>query len=109
MTPLPNGDRTDDYYWMRDDTRTNEKVLAYLRAENAYTEREMAGTKQLEEQLFSEIAKRTKPDDSTVPVSGDSPKCSIACPRRNHVPRLCEPFQLAGLVGWEYPGTAHAA
>ena len=28
---------TDPYHWMRDDTRTNEKVLQHLKNENAYT------------------------------------------------------------------------
>ena len=28
--------RIDDYYWMRDDERKNEKVLAHLQAENNY-------------------------------------------------------------------------
>src|SRR5580765_2831411 len=32
----PNGDRVDDYYWLRDDTRQSPEMLAYLNAENAY-------------------------------------------------------------------------
>ena len=32
----PNGDRIDEYYWLRDDTRTSKEVLGYLEAENAY-------------------------------------------------------------------------
>jgi oligopeptidase B len=31
----PHGTRTDEYYWLRDDTRTDPQVLAYLVAENA--------------------------------------------------------------------------
>ena len=34
----PNGTRTDNYYWLRDDTRTKPEVLDYLKAENAYYE-----------------------------------------------------------------------
>ena len=26
-----NDERIDNYYWMRDDTRSSEKVLSYLR------------------------------------------------------------------------------
>ena len=33
-----NDERIDNYYWMRDDTRSSEKVLSYLRDENAYTD-----------------------------------------------------------------------
>ena len=28
----PNGDRQDEYYWLRDDTRKNPEMLAYLNA-----------------------------------------------------------------------------
>ncbi|MDA8854203.1 S9 family peptidase, partial [Gammaproteobacteria bacterium] len=30
--------RTDNYYWLRDDTRSDSHVLDYLKAENAYAE-----------------------------------------------------------------------
>src|SRR5262245_26727657 len=40
----PNGAREDEYYWLRDDTRTSKEVLAYLNAENAYRDEMMAHT-----------------------------------------------------------------
>ena len=61
------GDRTDPYYWLRDDERSNPDVLAYLRQENAYRERSMAHAKPLEDALYDEIYGRLKQDDSTVP------------------------------------------
>ena len=36
----PNGDRVDEYYWLRDDTRKDPDVIGYLEAENAYLERD---------------------------------------------------------------------
>ena len=33
-----NDERIDNYYWLRDDTRTNEDVISYLKEENAYKE-----------------------------------------------------------------------
>jgi len=63
----PNGVRTDPYYWLRDDERTNPQVLAYLKEENAFRERSMAGSKPLENALYAEIYARLKQDDSTVP------------------------------------------
>jgi oligopeptidase B len=63
----PFGVRTDPYYWLRDDERTNPQVLAYLKEENAYRERSMAGSKPLEDALYAEIYGRLKQDDSTVP------------------------------------------
>lgn len=35
--------RVDNYYWLRDDSRTDPDVLAYLNQENAYTESVMSG------------------------------------------------------------------
>jgi oligopeptidase B len=61
------GARTDPYYWLRDDERTNPEVLAYLTAENAYREQCMAAAKPFENALYEEIVARLKQDDSSVP------------------------------------------
>lgn len=37
--------RVDNYYWLRDDSRSSPEVLSYLQEENAYTDSVMAGTK----------------------------------------------------------------
>ncbi|MCF8474627.1 MAG: S9 family peptidase [Emcibacter sp.] len=59
--------RTDNYYWMRDDTRTSPEVLAHLDAENAYSKSIMAHTEKLQDTLFEELKGRVKKDDSSVP------------------------------------------
>ena len=64
----PNGSRIDDYYWLRDDTRSKPEVLDYLKAENAYTDSVMAHTRPAQEVLYQELLGRLKQDDSTVPV-----------------------------------------
>ena len=58
--------RVDDYYWLRE--RTDPDVLAYLEAENAYTEAVLADTAGLRTELFEELKNRIEPDDSTVPA-----------------------------------------
>lgn len=63
----PNGSRVDEYYWLRDDTRTNKEVLAYLEAENAYKASMTAHTRALEDRVYGEIVARIKQDDSSVP------------------------------------------
>jgi oligopeptidase B len=63
----PNGSREDEYYWLRDDKRQNAEMLAYVKAENAYTDEELAHTKTLEKKVYDEIVGRIKQDDSTVP------------------------------------------
>jgi len=60
--------RNDEYYWLRDDTRKNPEMLAYLNAENAYADALMAPLRPLQDKLFSEIVGRIKQDDSSVPV-----------------------------------------
>jgi oligopeptidase B len=60
-------ERTDDYYWLRDDARENPEMLAYLNAENAYVDAVMAPLKPLQEQLYGEIVGRIKQDDASVP------------------------------------------
>jgi oligopeptidase B len=63
----PNGKRVDEYYWLRDDSRTKPEVIAYLEAENAYKAAMTAHTKALEDKVYGEIVARIKQDDSTVP------------------------------------------
>lgn len=60
--------RVDNYYWLRDDSRSNPEMLSYLKDENAYTEFVMSGTKHLEDQLYAEIRGRIKEDDISAPI-----------------------------------------
>jgi oligopeptidase B len=60
-------DRNDPYYWLRDDSRKNPEMLAYLNAENAFADAVLAPAKPLQDKLFKEIVGRIKQDDSTVP------------------------------------------
>ena len=61
--------RTDPYYWLRE--RDDPEVLAYLEAENAYTEAMMAHTAELQETLFQEIRGRIKQTDESAPYKRD--------------------------------------
>jgi oligopeptidase B len=58
--------RIDYYYWLKD--RSNPKVVAYLDAENAYTDASMAHTKALQRALYDEIVGRINQADTTAPV-----------------------------------------
>ena len=57
--------RVDNYFWLRD--KENPEVIDYIKAENAYTEAEMAHTQALQEQLYKEMVRRIQETDSTVP------------------------------------------
>lgn len=60
--------RVDNYYWLRDDSRSNPELLSYLHQENAYTDSIMSGTKQLEDHIYTEIRGRIKEDDISAPM-----------------------------------------
>jgi oligopeptidase B len=62
---LHGDERVDPYYWMRD--RQNPAVLAYLEAENAYTEEMMRHTEPLQAQLYEEMLSRIQETDLSVP------------------------------------------
>ena len=59
-------EREDEYFWMKD--RENPDVVAYLTAENDYTQQVMADTKEFEQRVFEETKARIKQDDSSVPT-----------------------------------------
>jgi oligopeptidase B len=63
----PNGTREDEYYWLRDDQRQDPEMLAYLKAENAYTDAMLAHALPLTEKVYQEIIGRLQQDDSSVP------------------------------------------
>jgi oligopeptidase B len=68
----PHGaSRSDPYYWLRDDGRSDPDMLAYLNAENAYADAMLAPLESLEATINDEIVARIKQDDATVPVHKD--------------------------------------
>lgn len=67
LLPSPFGDRTDPYYWLRDDSRQSPELLEHLAAENAYYKAVMAPFQQLEDEIYAEILGRIQQDDDSVP------------------------------------------
>ena len=68
VVKAPHGaERIDEYYWLRDDTRKDPVMLAYLDAENAYADALLAPHKPLQDKLYDEVVARIKQDDSSVP------------------------------------------
>ncbi|MDT5264668.1 MAG: oligopeptidase [Mycobacterium sp.] len=56
----------DPYEWLRD--KSNPDVIAYLEAENAYTDEQTAHLAPLRQKIFDEIKARTKETDLSVPT-----------------------------------------
>lgn len=57
--------RTDSYQWL--EQRGSSEVLDWLKQENEYTERGMAGTKALQASLYQEMKARLQEDDQSLP------------------------------------------
>lgn len=64
---VAHGDtRIDPWFWMND--REDPRVLEYLEQENAWCERALEPTRDLQETIYAEIRARIPQDDQTVPV-----------------------------------------
>ncbi len=61
--------RVDNYFWLRE--KSNPEVIAYLEAENKYTEAMMQHTEDFQEQLYQELLGRIKETDLSVPEKID--------------------------------------
>jgi oligopeptidase B len=57
--------RIDPYAWLHD--KQSPEVIAYLNAENAYTDSVLAGTEALQEKLYQEMLGRIQQTDLSVP------------------------------------------
>jgi oligopeptidase B len=65
-TDVVHGDRrADDYFWLRE--KSNPDVVAYLEAENAYTDSVMKPTERLQKKLYDEMLSHIKQTDLSVP------------------------------------------
>ncbi|NSY33532.1 S9 family peptidase [Pseudoalteromonas sp. JC28] len=71
-TTIHGQELVDNYHWLRDDTRSDEKVLSHLTKENAYTDSKLVNTEQLQQTLFEEIKNKVVKDDRSVPVLNGS-------------------------------------
>ncbi|EHB6956866.1 TPA: oligopeptidase B [Escherichia coli] len=59
--------RIDNYYWLRDDTRSQPKVLDYLQQENSYGHRVMASQQALQDRILKEIIDRIPQREVSAP------------------------------------------
>ena len=86
-TPIHSTELQDDYAWMRE--KESPRVLEYLRAENAYTAAMMAGTEELQTQLYDEILSHIKEDDVSVPYRDGDWEYLVRTEKGLQYPRYC--------------------
>ncbi|MDA0734898.1 MAG: S9 family peptidase [Chloroflexi bacterium] len=81
----------DPWFWLRDSE--DPETMAYLEAENAYTQAVMASTEPLQETLYREMRGRIKEDDSTVPQKEGSYYYYIRFEEGGQYPIYCRKYQ----------------
>ncbi|MFC4722202.1 S9 family peptidase [Geojedonia litorea] len=90
--------RIDNYFWMRlSDEQKNaatpdaqtQDVLEYLNAENAYLDKVMKPTEELQSTLYEEIVGRIKQDDQSVPVNDNGYAYYTKYEEGNDYPLYC--------------------
>jgi oligopeptidase B len=59
--------RIDNYYWLRDDERSQPDVLDYLHQENAYGRKVMSSQQALQDALLGEMVERIPQRDISAP------------------------------------------
>lgn len=69
----PQGEREDPYYWLRDDDPKAKRpeLMAWLEAENAYTDAVLAPLADLRATLKAELKSRLKDDEAGPPAYAD--------------------------------------
>jgi len=85
--------RTDNYYWLRDDTRSDQDVLDYLHQENDYGRDIMASQQALQDRLLKEIVDRLPQREVSAPYTRNGyryrhvyePGCEYAIYQRQSV------------------------
>ena len=60
--------RVDNYYWMRDDSRKDPKVIEHLNSENDYLENWFLSGADRRDELFEEITARIPKKEDSVPI-----------------------------------------
>ncbi|MFL2769194.1 MAG: S9 family peptidase [Gammaproteobacteria bacterium] len=72
---LAHGDeRIDDYYWLRDDSRKNKKVINYLKEENSYSRKWFKTNGVTAKKIFQAYKKRLPKLDESYPTEIDGYK-----------------------------------
>ncbi|MCS2161342.1 oligopeptidase B [Scandinavium sp. H11S7] len=85
--------RVDNYYWLRDDDRTQPAVLDYLKQENDYGREVMASQQNLQDKILKEIVDRIPQREVSAPYSKNGyryrqiyePGCEYAIYQRQSV------------------------
>ena len=60
--------RSDDYYWLRDDTRQNKEIISYLEEENTYAETWFSEGKDYRKEVFEELVSFIPEEETSLKI-----------------------------------------
>ena len=63
--------RIDNYYWLRDDSRTNKEIISYLEKENKYTEDWFSKRKDYKTEIYEEMVNKITNKETSLKVKKD--------------------------------------
>jgi oligopeptidase B (EC:3.4.21.83). Serine peptidase. MEROPS family S09A len=91
ITELHGEKRIDNYAWLRE--KNNPETIAYLNAENAYTDAMTAHLKPFEESLYKEMLSRIKETDMSVPTKRGEYYYYTRTEEGKQYPIICRKFR----------------
>ena len=64
-----NDIRIDNYYWLRDDSRSNKEVLAYLQSENTYANKWFRSKYNHKKEIVNELKEQLPEEEVSFPIN----------------------------------------
>ena len=64
--------RIDNYYWIRDDSRKDPKVIAYLENENDITNKWFESKKDYQSDIVKELLEQVPDEEVTFPINNNN-------------------------------------
>ena len=79
--------RIDNYYWIRDDSRKDPKVIAYLENENDITNKWFKSKKDYQSDIVKELLEQVPDEEVTFPINNNNYKYYQKIEKEDQLPR----------------------
>tara|TARA_Y200000002_G_scaffold46865_1_gene33879 strand:- start:3931 stop:5964 length:2034 start_codon:yes stop_codon:yes gene_type:complete len=79
--------RIDNYYWIRDDSRKDPKVIAYLENENDITNKWFESKKDYQSDIVKELLEQVPDEEVTFPINNNNYKYYQKIEKEDQLPR----------------------
>lgn len=82
-----NHSRTDNYYWLRDDTRTSKEILSYLKSENEYADKWFKSKKPYSDEITKELIQQIPDEEVSFGFMNNKIKYFSRIKKNDQLPR----------------------